>query len=108
MEAGKLIDVYRHLHPASMPPAGTPEEEEDKKPSLEHLQGPLYTWRGVGDDAFAYGGKGMRIDHCLVSEGFVDQIHEVTVWGTGAGPYVHGEGFYGSDHCPVWIKIRQP
>jgi len=94
LEAGKLVDIYRQLHPA---PEGGAAVDRDA---------PIYTWRGVGEDAFAYGGKGMRIDHCLVSEGFVEQIQEVVVCGRGKGPSVRGEGFYGSDHCPMLTRLR--
>lgn len=94
MEAGGLIDVYRTLHPPPQPEAVVNTDE------------PIYTWRGVGEDSFAYGGKGMRIDHCLVSEAFVEQVSDVLICGRGIGPHVHGEGFYGSDHCPIMVKLK--
>ena len=93
LEAGKLVDMYRRLHPA-------PDEGDQVD-----RDAPIYTWRGVGEDAYAYGGKGMRIDHCLVSEAFVNQISDVTICGRGQGSQARGEGFYGSDHCPMFIKL---
>lgn len=92
LEAGKLVDMYRRCHP-----------DAGEGDAIDR-DGPLYTWRGVGEDMYAYGGKGMRIDHCLVSEKFAQQVEEVRICGRGAGT-TRGEGFFGSDHCPMLAKL---
>merc|ERR1711941_68347 len=55
LEAGNLVETYRHLHTATQPPPAG---------------GPFYTWRGhppVNQPVAKYHGKGMRIDHCIVA-----------------------------------------
>jgi exodeoxyribonuclease-3 len=71
-----LCDVVRRVHP------GTPN----------------YTWWDYRMNAFAKG-RGLRIDHVLVTRGLVDRIR-------GAG--VDNEARKGklpSDHAPVWVDL---
>ena len=86
---GGLVDCIRRAHPA-------PAE-------------PLVTWRGCDTEGgpAGYGGRGMRIDHILATEGaFADRIRDVRVLGTGPlQRYTRGPGYYGSDHCPVACTI---
>lgn len=55
------------------------------------------TWRGA--ETGMLGGRGMRIDHCIVSEALLPFIQSVSVLGQAE----RREGFMGSDHCPLLI-----
>ncbi len=77
LDAGSLVDVYRTLYP----------EKED------------FTWRGTTTGM--HGGRGMRIDHCIASKKLAERISEVDIIGYGA----ERNGFMGSDHSPLLIKL---
>lgn len=80
-EDGDLVDAYREL-------VGT----EDKSGM---------TWRGIPSGKF--GGKGMRIDHCIVSKSFCSRVESVEISGHG----VDRIGFLGSDHCPLVVRVGE-
>jgi len=89
LDAGRLVDSYRRLHPASEPPPAG---------------GPYYTWRGhppVHQPVAKYHGKGMRIDHCLISEELLPRLKESSILGHSEGRI----GFMGSDHCPIRARL---
>lgn len=91
LEATRLVDVYRRLHPASEPPLA---------------DGPHYTWRGhppVHQYVAKYHGKGMRIDYALVAEELLPRAEEASILGRGADRI----GFMGSDHCPICLVLRK-
>lgn len=77
LEAGNLVDAYREL-------VGNEMCSE-------------FTWRGRNSGKF--GGKGMRIDHCIVSRALFPMIESVHISGHGSERI----GFLGSDHCPLVI-----
>jgi exodeoxyribonuclease III len=87
LKAGEMIDAYRMLHP----------EASDRD----------YTWRGTAPTNMAtarYYGKGMRIDYVIVSSQLKDRVEAVEICGYGRDR----EGFMGSDHCPVLLRLRPP
>eukprot|EP00397_Hematodinium_sp_SG-2012_P037728 GEMP01040927.1.p1 GENE.GEMP01040927.1~~GEMP01040927.1.p1 ORF type:complete len:449 (+),score=97.46 GEMP01040927.1:63-1409(+) len=90
LEQGNMTDAYRRLHPRDAPP---PVESNE------------YSWRGAAPINFAfskYYGKGMRIDHALVKESFMSQVESVELLGKGKDR----DGFLGSDHSPLHIKLK--
>eukprot|EP00756_Hemistasia_phaeocysticola_P060658 Hpha_TRINITY_DN4214_c0_g1::TRINITY_DN4214_c0_g1_i1::g.186602::m.186602 len=95
LEAGNLVDAFRHYHPGPVPDSA----------------GPFFTWRGspakppLPPEAGRYYGKGMRIDHVLVTEDLLPQVAEVRICGEGKSN-AH-ESFLGSDHCPVSIRLTE-
>jgi len=89
LEDCKLVDSYRHLHPATEPPPAG---------------GPYYTWRGhppVHQPVAKYHGKGMRIDLCLLHESLLPRLEDSAILGHSEGRI----GFMGSDHCPIRATI---
>ncbi|KAJ8752002.1 hypothetical protein K2173_001028 [Erythroxylum novogranatense] len=80
LREGKLIDAYRHLH-----------TEKDMERG--------FSWSGhpIGK----YRGKRMRIDYFIVSEKFEERIVVCEMHGRG----IELDGFYGSDHCPVFLEL---
>src|SRR5690606_23097252 len=79
------VDAYRMLHP----------EPSDRD----------YTWRGTAPTNMPtarYYGKGMRIDYVIVSSQLKDRVEAVEICGYGRDR----EGFMGSDHCPVLLRLR--
>lgn len=75
---GDMVDAYREM-------TGT-------------LDNSGLTWRGQTTGKHA--GRGMRIDHCIVSEALLESIDSVKITGHGFDRI----GFLGSDHCPVVIN----
>jgi exodeoxyribonuclease III len=85
LEAGGLVDLYREVHPAV---TGVEVSE------------PVYSWRGSTPGK--YSSRGMRIDHFIGPKSLVERVESVVVCGRG----VDREGFLGSDHCPIALKLR--
>lgn len=81
LKAGDLIDSYRDLH--------GPEDRSN------------FSWRGQVEGK--HGGKGMRIDHCIVSRALQPRVQAVEITGHGTDRI----GFMGSDHCPVVLRLRK-
>lgn len=81
LEAGGLVDAYRELV------------------GEEHDSG--FSWRGVPSGK--YGGRGMRIDHCIVAQSLFPSISSVEIIGHG----MERTGFLGSDHSPILITCRE-
>ena len=72
--------------------------------SRRDAQGPTYSWRGhppVGHVPARFYGKGMRIDHFLVSTMLFDRVRRCDILGHGRDRV----GFMGSDHCPVVLEL---
>jgi len=91
LAAGGLFDAFRAARGAG---AGAAT-----------IEGPHFSWRGPpGADGppetGRYFGKGMRIDHALVSTGVA--VESCDLLGRGVGR----EGFMGSDHCPLRLVLR--
>lgn len=63
----------------------------------EHCSG--FTWRGTTTGIHA--GRGMRIDHCIVSKTLLPNVDQVLITGHGTDR----NGFLGSDHCPVVVEM---
>ncbi|KAL4584831.1 hypothetical protein LXL04_009441 [Taraxacum kok-saghyz] len=82
LKEGKLIDAYRFLH---------------KDVDMERG----FSWSG--NPIGKYRGKRMRIDYHLVSEKLKDKIIKCEMHGQG----IELEGFYGSDHCPVFLELSE-
>lgn len=83
LKEGGLVDAYRGIH-------GDAHRSEEM------------TWRGAPTGM--HGGRGMRIDHCVVSEDLLTSIDNVTVLGRAE----RRVGFIGSDHCPLLICYQPP
>lgn len=47
----------------------------------------------------------MRIDFCLVSESMRARVQESSILASGVRRL---EGFFGSDHSPIFLKLKQP
>ncbi|KAK6148166.1 hypothetical protein DH2020_019078 [Rehmannia glutinosa] len=80
LKEGKLVDAYRYLH---------------KDKDMERG----FSWSG--NPVGKYRGKRMRIDYFIVSEKLQERIVACEMHGHG----IELEGFYGSDHCPVSLKL---
>ena len=85
--AGGLVDAFRLLHPS----AGWEQS---------------VTWRGAAGkdvpESGRYYNKGMRIDLFMIQGGLKDRVDAAEVCGRGANM----EGFLGSDHSPVVLRLR--
>ena len=63
-----------------------------------------YSWRGhppVGHVPARFYGKGMRIDHFLLSTTLFGRVRRCDIMGRGRDRV----GFMGSDHCPVVLEL---
>lgn len=80
LKVGNMVDAYREL------------VGESDNSGL--------TWRGHTTGKHA--GRGMRIDHCIVSRSVMPSIVSVQITGHGFDRI----GFLGSDHCPLLISRR--
>ena len=72
--------------------------------SRRDAEGPAYSWRGhppVGHVPARFYGKGMRIDHFLVSTTLFERVRRCDILGYGRDR----TGFMGSDHCPVVLEV---
>lgn len=86
LHEGRLFDAFRASHPRA---------------------NDLFSWRGSpgkGDNPYAgrFYAKGMRIDHALVSECLRDTLLDCDLLGHG----IDRQGFMGSDHCPLRLRLR--
>lgn len=97
LTAGGLVDAWRRLHPV-VPDGPAPDRSE-----------PQWTWRGSaaleGGYKARYEGMAQRIDYFLVTE----ELMKERV--TGCDILGHGtdrQGFLGSDHCPMSLRLRGP
>ena len=125
--AGELVDVYRAMLPPGTMPSYTVRDARGRlrDPSVPHSESLLYggfmwrggalrdppgQWRGTpGREVAASGryyGKGMRIDHLLISRLLLEGSPRVSVLraeicGRGAARI----GFLGSDHCPMLLEL---
>ncbi len=59
-----------------------------------------FTWRGTMTGT--HGGRGLRIDHCIVSKKLAERVSEVNIIGCGT----KRNGFMGCDHSPLLIKLE--
>ena len=84
---GHLIDTWRKLHPQ-----GEGVEIGD----------PNWTWRGSGHETDKYHKRGMRIDYALVSDSLRQHVLESYIIGRGVD---RCEGFFGSDHSPIFLML---
>ncbi|KAL1810388.1 hypothetical protein ACET3Z_027378 [Daucus carota] len=82
LKQGKLLDAYRVLH-----------EDKDMERG--------FSWSG--NPVGKYRGKRMRIDYFIVSETLKDRIVACEMHGQG----IELQGFCGSDHCPVSLKLSE-
>ncbi|ETW52269.1 exodeoxyribonuclease III [Plasmodium falciparum Palo Alto/Uganda] len=96
LTAGNLVDSYRYLQNIKL--------NEDKKNNIKHtpnINDNIYTWRCP----FLLGkscNKAMRIDHFIVSKEFLNRINKIHIQGFS----VFHNNFYGSDHCPVILYLK--
>ncbi|SOV73863.1 AP endonuclease (DNA-[apurinic or apyrimidinic site] lyase), putative [Plasmodium sp. gorilla clade G3] len=96
LTAGNLVDSYRYLQNI--------KQIEDKKNNIKHtpnINDNIYTWRCP----FLLGkscNKAMRIDHFIVSKEFLNRINKIHIQGFS----VFHNNFYGSDHCPVILYLK--
>ncbi|EUD65710.1 DNA-(apurinic or apyrimidinic site) lyase [Plasmodium inui San Antonio 1] len=99
LSAGDLIDSYRHLA-RLRGKEGEPGKGGPRK-GAANINDNIYTWRCH----FLMGrscNNAMRIDHFIVSRGFMPNVQSVEIHGYS----VFHRNFYGSDHCPVILHLR--
>lgn len=82
LKEGRLVDAYRYLH-----------KEKDMESGFSWSGNPIGKYRG----------KRMRIDYFIVSDKLKDRIAACEIHGHG----IELEGFYGSDHCPVSLQLKE-
>eukprot|EP01071_Lankesteria_metandrocarpae_P007675 Lankesteria_metandrocarpae@DN4748_c0_g1_i3.p1 len=91
IESGNLVDIHRRLNPAA---AINPD-----------IEGNLFSWRGHAgrdtNESGKYYGKGMRVDHALVTAGLVPVIKSCYILGKRRDK----TQFFGSDHTPLVLTI---
>ncbi|CAI5526411.1 unnamed protein product, partial [Closterium sp. Naga37s-1] len=75
-----LTDAYRHMHP-----------NKDMQAGL--------TW--CGNPVGRYRGKRMRVDYFCVSNDLLPRVAACDIHGRG----FEGDGFLGSDHCPITLTL---
>lgn len=94
LDQGGLVDAYRCK-------AGS----EFNMEQAAFAAGPHFSWRGSRGSDIAergrYYGKGMRIDHLLVSEELMARVADAQILGRGP----EAKGFLGSDHCPMLLTL---
>ncbi|CRG95284.1 AP endonuclease (DNA-[apurinic or apyrimidinic site] lyase), putative [Plasmodium gallinaceum] len=93
LSSGDLVDSYRYFQ-------NLKSNKEDNKNKL-NINENIYTWRCP----FRIGklcNKAMRIDHFIVSKNFLKNIEKVEIHGYS----VFHNNFYGSDHCPVILYLK--
>lgn len=78
-DVGELVDVYREM--------------------VGYKHHTTFSWRGHTTGKHA--GRGMRIDHCLLSRTLVSSVKSVDINDHGKERH----GFLGSDHCPLILKL---
>ncbi|KAI0564693.1 Endonuclease/Exonuclease/phosphatase [Gracilaria domingensis] len=81
LDSGDMVDAYRQLVGDST--------------SIR------LSWRG--HPTGKHGGRGMRIDHCIVSRELASKVASVEITGHGADR----QGFLGSDHCPIVVCMLE-
>lgn len=86
LHAGGLTDLYRELSP------GNAEDDVSQ---------PIYSWRGANPGK--HHGRGMRLDHFVGPKSLVERLDSVKICGRG----IERDGFLGSDHSPVVLKLRE-
>ena len=84
---GQLVDTWRQLHPE-----GVGGDMNDAN----------WSWRGSEHQTDKYHARGMRIDYCLVSKSICARVQEAVIIGKGIQ---RREGFWGSDHSPVFLRL---
>jgi exonuclease III len=84
LKRGKLVDVWRCLHPDP----------------CDNWNAPHWTWRGKGP---VYGNKGQRLDYFLLSESDTERVESCRILGTGN----HKGLFCGSDHCASLLVLKR-
>ena len=88
INAGNLVDTYRHFHKV-----GSDENSDNQ-----------WSWRGSPPRNFAtarYYGKGMRIDYSLVDKRLLEYVKRSDILGHGKERH----GFLGSDHSPILLTL---
>ncbi|KMZ93639.1 AP endonuclease (DNA-[apurinic or apyrimidinic site] lyase) [Plasmodium vivax Mauritania I] len=125
LSAGDLVDSYRQLAGKGKAKKGEASKGETNKGETNKgetskggscnggscngaatngapdINDNIYTWRCP----FLMGkscNKAMRIDHFIVSRGFMPNVQSVDIHGYS----VFHKNFYGSDHCPVILHLR--
>lgn len=100
-----LVDPWAHLHRSgglSNEIASSNDGAGGEVCRAVNGHFPIFTWRGT--EGGRYFGKGMRIDYTLVSREMLeyDCVEESTIHGQGHNRI----NFFGSDHCPVSLTLR--
>ena len=97
--------MFRHLNPASEEQLADDSEQH----SQEMRDGKHFTWRGTAgreiDTDGMYFDRGMRIDYAMVSRSLVEKegfLLGVDINGQGK----ERNGFLGSDHCPIILRLK--
>ncbi|PFH34863.1 exonuclease III APE [Besnoitia besnoiti] len=90
LEAGDLVDAFRGLHPRTEPPP---------------LESAEYSWRGFGGTGprGMLRGLGMRLDHIVLTKPLMEAVELVRICGAGKSK----SNFFGSDHCPVLVRLKE-
>ncbi|SBS83191.1 AP endonuclease (DNA-[apurinic or apyrimidinic site] lyase), putative [Plasmodium ovale curtisi] len=102
MTAGNLVDSYRYLN-RDITNGGEITNAGKNAQTKHNINDNIYTWRCpflIGKQC----NKAMRIDHFIVSKNFLTRVEKVEIHGYG----VSHNNFYGSDHCPVILRLNDP
>ncbi|CRG99871.1 AP endonuclease (DNA-[apurinic or apyrimidinic site] lyase), putative [Plasmodium relictum] len=94
LTSGDLVDSYRYFQ-------NLKSEKGNNNKNKSNINENIYTWRCP----FLIGklcNKAMRIDHFIVSKNFLKNIEKVEIHGYS----VFHNNFYGSDHCPVILYLK--
>ncbi|CAJ1953618.1 unnamed protein product [Cylindrotheca closterium] len=87
LQIGKLVDVWRQLHPHP----------------CENWNAPHWTWRGHPGPKSPYANRGQRLDYFLLSESDTERVESCRIMGTGN----HKGLFCGSDHCVSLLVLKE-
>eukprot|EP01054_Gregarina_sp_Poly1_P005656 Gregarina_sp_Poly_1__5655@NODE_2982_length_1483_cov_25_786723_g1883_i0_p1_GENE_NODE_2982_length_1483_cov_25_786723_g1883_i0NODE_2982_length_1483_cov_25_786723_g1883_i0_p1_ORF_typecomplete_len412_score20_50Exo_endo_phos/PF03372_23/2_3e18Exo_endo_phos_2/PF14529_6/6_6Exo_endo_phos_2/PF14529_6/0_71_NODE_2982_length_1483_cov_25_786723_g1883_i01981433 len=107
LKSGNLVDAYRLSNQKGPPKSknGPPKGRESTE-ALFDIDAPCWTWRGspgIQNEEFGrFFGKGMRIDHVLVSAEFSHRVQSVDILGYSRNRI----GYFGSDHCPILLTLH--
>lgn len=96
LNAGDLVDAYRHFENLRI------QKENNTYKPKRNINDNIYTWRCPFNVGKQYN-KGMRIDHYIVSKNFLNNVEKIHIQGYG----VDHINFYGSDHCPVILYLKE-
>lgn len=107
LNEGDLVDSWRYfqneIKKKEKEENGSQQTEQYKNgtPNFNIINENIYTWRCAFNIGTRHN-KAMRIDHFVISKHLLPKVEKVEIHGYG----VDHKNFYGSDHCPVILKLK--